>query len=106
MVGQLAISKLIGFSLVIWKTIDAECNFIGNITFSTSEHNIIKALKTIKTKEKYLATKEDNLRYWVTQVSKPYVTEVISSDPKENALIFRGSQKKDKISTKKNVPSP
>jgi len=80
---------------------DSKGNFMGNITFSTSEQNIIEALKSIKAKEKYLAMEEGNLAYWVAQVSKPYVTEVISSDPKENALIFRSSRKLDKIDTRK-----
>jgi hypothetical protein len=76
-------------------------NFLGNMTFSTSEQNIIEALKAIKAKEKYLAMEEGNLAYWVAQVAKPYVTEVISSDPKENALIFRSSRKVDKVDTRK-----
>ena len=80
---------------------DSKGNFIGNITFPTNEQNIIEALKSIKAKEKYLAVEEGNLTYWVAQVSKPYVTEVISSDPKENALIYRGSRKADKIDTRK-----
>lgn len=80
---------------------DSKGNFMGTTTFSTSEQNIIEALKTIKAKEKYLAMEEGNLAYWVAQVSKPYVTEVISSDPKENALIFRSSRKLDKVDTRK-----
>ena len=54
---------------------DSNGNFMGNITFSTSEQNIIEALKSITAKEKYLAMEEGNLAYWVAQVSKPYVTE-------------------------------
>jgi len=80
---------------------DSNGNFLGNLRFSTSEQNIIKALKTIKAKEKYLAIEEGNLTYWVAQVAKPYVKEVISSDPKKNALIFRSPHKKDKIDTQK-----
>lgn len=80
---------------------DSKGNFMGNMTFSTSEQNIIKALKAVKAKEKYLAIEESNLAYWVAQVSKPYVTEVISSDPKENALIFRSSRKGDKLDTQR-----
>ena len=80
---------------------DAKGNFLGNIDFSTSEQNIIEALNSVKAKDKYLAIEEGNLAYWVAQVAKPYVTEVISSDPKENALIFRSSRKKDKLDTRK-----
>ena len=64
---------------------DFDGTFVGNRTFYTSEQNIIEALKAIKAKEKYLALEESNLAYWAAQVAKPYVTEVICSDPKENA---------------------
>jgi transposase len=80
---------------------DFNGNFRGNQTFTTCEKNIIEALKAIKAKEKYLAIEEANLAYWAAQVSKPYVTEVISCDPRENALIYKSSIKKDKIDTKK-----
>lgn len=75
--------------------------FRGNQVFPTSEQNIIEALKGVKAKEKYLTLEESNLAYWVAQVSSPYVTDVIPCDPKENALIYRSSVKKDKVDTKK-----
>jgi transposase len=34
-------------------------------------------------------------------VASPYVTEVIVCDPKENALIYRSSNKRDKVDTRK-----
>jgi len=80
---------------------DYNGKFIGNQTFSTSEQNIIAAIKTIKAKEKYLTLEESNLAYWAARVARPYVTEVIPCDPKENALIFKSSIKKDKVDTKK-----
>ena len=79
----------------------AQGQFLGTKTFATSEQNIIEALKTVKAKKKYLALEEGNLAYWVSQVAKPYVTEVICSDPKENALIYRSSNKSDKVDTHK-----
>lgn len=75
--------------------------FIGNQAFPTSEQNIIEALKGIKAKEKYLTLEESNLAYWAAQVASPYVTEVIPCDPKENALIYKSSVKKDKVDTRK-----
>jgi len=80
---------------------DAEGTFLGNRSFPTSEQKIIEALESIKAKEKYLALEESNLAYWVAQVAHPYVTEVISSDPKENALIYRSTNKRDKVDTHK-----
>ena len=44
---------------------------------------------------------ESNLAYWTAQVASPFVTEVIPRDPRENALIYKSSVKKDKIDTKK-----
>jgi transposase len=81
--------------------LDPDGTFIGNQTFVTSEQNIIEALKSIKANEKFLALEESNLAYWVAQVARPYVTEVICSDPRENALIYRSPKKMDKVDTRK-----
>ena len=67
---------------------DVKGNFKGTQSFPTSEKSIIKALKGIKAKNKYLTFEEGTLAYWAGQVAAPYVTEVIPCDPKENALIF------------------
>ncbi|MCP4552581.1 MAG: IS110 family transposase [Bacteroidetes bacterium] len=75
--------------------------FLGNRSFTTSEVNIIKALEAVKEKRKLLAFEEGTLANWVAQVSRPYVTEVIIADPKENALIYKGKHKNDKIDTRK-----
>jgi transposase len=80
---------------------DSKGIFRGNQSFSTSEQNIIKVLEAVKAKEKYLTVEESNLAYWVAQVASPYVTEVIPCDPKENALIFKSPNKKDKVDTRK-----
>ncbi len=76
-------------------------NFRGNQQFPTSAENIINAVEVIKAKEKYLPLEESNLAYWTAQVASPFVTEVIPRDPRENALIYKSSVKKDKIDTKK-----
>ncbi len=75
--------------------------FRGNQSFSTSEKNIINALKAVKAKEKYLTIEEGTLTYWAAQVAAPYVTEVIPCDPIENALIYKSPHKRDKVDTKK-----
>lgn len=80
---------------------DAKGNFIGNRQFPTSENNIIKALQSIKAKEKLLTLEESTLCYWAAQVATPYVTKVIPCDPRENALIYRSPNKRDKVDTKK-----
>ena len=80
---------------------DFEGNFRGNQSFPTSEQNIIEAIEAVKAKEKYLTLEESNLAYWAAQVANPHVTEVIACDPKENALIYKSSFKRDKVDTKK-----
>lgn len=76
---------------------DSQGNHRGPRTFRTSERNLVDALKAVKAKEKYLALEESNLAFWAAQVARPYVTEVICCDPKENALIYRSSKKGDKV---------
>ena len=80
---------------------DSKGNFIGNRQFPTSEQNIIKALQAIEAKEKLLTIEEATLTYWAAQVAAPYVTKVIACDPRENALIYRSPNKRDKVDTKK-----
>jgi len=80
---------------------DFKGNFKGTQTFPTSEQNMMKALKAVKARNKYLTLEEGNLAYWAAQVAAPYVTEVIPCDPKENALIYRGPNKSDKVDTRK-----
>lgn len=75
--------------------------FGGNIEFSTSEKNIINALKSVKTKEKHLTIEAGPLTYWAAQVANPYVSQVIVCDPRENALIYKSSYKKDNVDTRK-----
>jgi transposase len=41
------------------------------------------------------------LANWVAQTATPFVTEAFISDPRENALIYNSSVKKDKIDTQK-----
>jgi transposase len=80
---------------------DFNGNFKGNKVFTTSEKNITHFLEAVKARNKYLAIEEGTLTYWVAQVARPYVTEVITCDPRENALIYRGSNKRDKVDTHK-----
>ena len=76
-------------------------NFLGNRSFSTCEDNIIGALKTVKAKKKLLVMEAGPLANWVAQTAAAFVSEVFISDPRENALIYNSSVKKDKIDTKK-----
>jgi transposase len=75
-------------------------NFKGNLKFSTSENGVIRALKSVKAEQKYLTMEEGPLSYWAAQVACPYVTKVLICDPRENALIFKSPNKKDRVDTR------
>jgi transposase len=80
---------------------DGNGKFCGNRSFTTCETEIIKALKAIKAKKKFLVIEAGPLSNWVAQVASDYLTEVIICDPRENALIYKSSPKNDKVDTKK-----
>jgi transposase len=80
---------------------DANGKFRGNRSFVTCENNIIDALKAVKAKRKYLVIEAGPLANWVAQTASGYLTQVFISDPRENALIYKSSQKYDKVDTKK-----
>ena len=79
---------------------DDDGSFLGNIEFPTSENNIIHSLKSVKAEEKYLTIEAGALTYWAAQVAHSYVNQVIVCDPRENALIYKSSYKKDKVDTR------
>ncbi len=80
---------------------DENGNFRGNLQFPTAEKYIIHALKSVKAQQKHLTIEEGPLTYWVSQIASPFVTQVIICNPRENALIFKSSNKKDKVDTRK-----
>ena len=80
---------------------DEDGSFRGSLEVPTSESNIIHMLKSVKAKQKYLTIEEGSLTYWAAQVANPYVSQVIACDPRENALIYKSPQKKDKVDTKR-----
>ena len=80
---------------------DGNGNFRGNRSFTTSEINIINAIKAIKAKRKYLVIEAGPMSNWVAQVANDYLTKVFICDPRENALIYKSSHKRDNVDTKK-----
>jgi transposase len=79
---------------------DEDGTFRGNRRFITSEKNIIDAIKSVKAKNKFLTMEEGTLSHWAAQVARTYVIDVIVCDPRENALIFKSPNKKDKVDTR------
>ena len=80
---------------------DEDGFFRGSVQFPTSESNIIHMLKSVKAKQKYLTIEEGTLTYWASQVARPCVSQVIVCDPRENALIYKSPNKKDKVDTQR-----
>lgn len=78
---------------------DMDCNgkFRGTQRFTTSEQNIIHALKAVKARQKYLVIEEGTLAHWVAQVTAGYVAQINICDPRENALIYKSASKRDKV---------
>ena len=74
---------------------DESGTFKISAAFATTEQNIITALSRIRAHEKYLTLEEGTLAYWVAQVAAPYVKQVIICDPRENALIYKSTNKND-----------
>jgi transposase len=80
---------------------DGNGNFRGNRSFTTGETNISKALKAVKAKTKHLIIEAGPISNWAAQVANEHATQVIICDPRENALIYKASNKHDKVDTKK-----
>lgn len=80
---------------------DGNGKFRGNRSFNTCEDNIINTLKAVKAQKKYLVMEAGPLSNWAAQVANDHVTEAIICDPRENALIYKSSNKRDKVDTKK-----
>jgi len=79
---------------------DENGSFKGSIEFPTTEKNIMTALTSIRSKRKYLTIEQGPLTYWAAQTARPYVDQVVTCDPRANALIFKNPYKKDKVDTK------
>ena len=80
---------------------DEDGNFIKAVKFSTNEKNIIHALNAVKAKQKYLTIEQGPLSYWAAQVAHSFVSQVLICDPRENALIFKSTHKKDQVDTQR-----
>jgi transposase len=76
---------------------DINGKFRGTKRFVTTEQNIIRALKSISAKNKCLVIEEGTMSQWVAQVASPYVSQVNICDPRENALIYKSTNKHDKV---------
>lgn len=80
---------------------DNNGKFLGTKRFVTTEQNIIRALKTVSAKNKFLVIEEGTLSHWVAQAASPYVNQVNICDPRENALIYKSTNKNDKVDVKR-----
>lgn len=76
---------------------DALGRFQRSWTFNTCEGELVRHVKGIEAGKKILAIEESPLVFWIAQTLRPYVTELVIADPRENPLISRNAMKGDKV---------
>jgi transposase len=72
-------------------------DFLYSRRFNTCETELIKHVEDIGASRKILAIEEGPLAFWIAQTLKPYVDEIVISDPRETPLISRNAMKRDKL---------
>jgi len=75
----------------------ARGEFQRSWTFKTNEGELIRHVEGIEAGRKILAIEEGPLVFWIAQTLRPYVSELVIADPRENPLISRNAMKGDKI---------
>ena len=71
--------------------------FLKSWRFPTCEKELIEHVEDINACKKILAVEEGPLAYWISQTLRPYVDELIISDPRETPLISRNAMKRDEL---------
>ena len=71
--------------------------FLKSWRFKTCEKELIKHVEVINARKKILAVEEGPLAFWIAQTLRPYVNELVVSDPRETPLISRNAMKRDKL---------
>ena len=74
--------------------------FLYSNSFDTCEKELIKNIKSVDAGRKILAVEEGPLAFWIAQTLKPYLDEIIVSDPRQTPLISRNAMKRDKLDVK------
>lgn len=75
----------------------AKGEFQRTWTFKTGERELIRHVDGVEAGTKLLAIEEGTLTYWIAQTIRPYVTDVLIADPKQNPSISRNAMKNDKV---------
>lgn len=71
--------------------------FLRTWTFVTCETELIKHIEAIDARQKILAIEKGPLASWIAQTLRPYVADIVISDPRENPLISRNAMKSEKV---------
>jgi len=74
--------------------------FLYSSRFDTCEKELIKNIKSVDAGRKILAIEEGPLAFWIAQTLKPYLDEIVVSDPRQTPLISRNAMKRDKLDVK------
>jgi uncharacterized phage-associated protein len=75
--------------------------FLRTWSFVTCETQLIKHIEGIDARHKILAIEEGPLAFWIAQTLRPYVADIVISDPRENPLIARNAMKGDKVDVRR-----
>lgn len=78
-------------------SMSARGEFQRSWTFKTCEGELIRHVRNIDAGVKVLAVEEGPLTFWIAQTIKPYLTDLVIADPRENPLISRNAMKCDKV---------
>ena len=81
-------------------SMNSQGEFLGTQRFVTGETELIRHIEAIDARQKILAIEEGPLAYWIAQTLRPYVSDIVICDPRENPLIARNAVKGDKVDAK------
>ncbi|MDE2730908.1 MAG: hypothetical protein OXI38_05910 [Bacteroidota bacterium] len=82
-------------SFCVLAAMNARGQSIRSRSSATSEAALIREVRSIRAKPKFLALEESSLAGWIAGALQPYVDQIIFCDPRHNALISRGGKKDD-----------
>jgi len=75
-------------------------DYLDDWRFRTTELELIEHVKRVEARRKILAIEEGPMAYWIAQTVRPYVSEVVICDPRENRAITSSPKKGDRFDTR------
>jgi hypothetical protein len=75
--------------------------FLARKSFTTSKKHLIKHVRSIPAKKRYLTIEQGNQAHWAACLLAPFVDKLVICDPKVNRSIYDGLIKNDMVDTEK-----